>query len=213
MGTVHCDENRFLSDTKNHKMDVIRDDGVNRHIRFRKPGTVCYGFDLITWPGYLCIAGDCGTYVFSRIRDMFEFFRTEDDYKKSHPEQKLFINTGYWGEKLQSIGTNAGYKEFDAPAFEERVRHHFDMHWEDLEDEEAKAKCWQEIEDYVLPAASDGEHQAYEAVYNFRCDDFHFQDFFDGGGTNTYTFHYLWCLYAIAWGIEKYDEAKLSAAA
>ena len=36
-----------------------------------------------------------------------------------------------------------------------------------------------------------------------------FTDFFDGGGTTRYNFHYLWCLYAIVWGIQKYDEAKV----
>jgi len=25
-------------------------------------------------------------------------------------------------------------------------------------------------------------------------------------GVNRHTFHYVWCLYAIAWGIQKFDE-------
>jgi hypothetical protein len=39
----------------------------------------------------------------------------------------------------------------------------------------------------------------------FQYDGFVFEDFFDGGGTERYTFHYLWCLYAINWGISQYD--------
>ena len=134
-----CTEDRFLKDVSDHQMAVILDDETNRHIRFRKPGTICYGFDLITWPGHLCIAGDCGTYVFSHIKDMFGFFRAGDWWGKKERKETLFINPVYWGEKLRSIGTNAGYKEFA------------------------------------------------------------------GGVTERYTFHYIWCLYAIAWGIQQYD--------
>ena len=91
-----CTEERFLSDIANHQMTVIRDDVVGRHIRFRRPSTICYGFDLITWPGHLCITGDLGTYVFQRLVDMFEFFRADPFYADRHPKQQLFINAGYW---------------------------------------------------------------------------------------------------------------------
>lgn len=30
----------------------------------------------------------------------------------------------------------------------------------------------------------------------------------DDGGTEIYTFHYIWCLFAIVWGISQYDLAK-----
>ncbi len=73
-----CDEARFLKDVANHEMQIIRDDGVQRHLRFKKPGTMCYHFDLITWGGHLCYTGDMGTYVFTRVHDMFDFFRMGD---------------------------------------------------------------------------------------------------------------------------------------
>ena len=72
-----CTEQSFLKDVAEHQMTVLRDDGVNRHVQFRRPGTICMGFELITWPGYLCYTGDMGTYVFRRLEDMFEFFRTD----------------------------------------------------------------------------------------------------------------------------------------
>lgn len=59
---------------------MLHEDGIYRHIRFRQPGTMCMHFDLITWPGYLCYTGDMGTYVFTRLADMFEFFRTDLTY-------------------------------------------------------------------------------------------------------------------------------------
>jgi hypothetical protein len=203
-----CSEERFLKDIKNHTMEIIRDEKLYRHISFTRNGSSVYRFDLITWPGHLCITGDCGTYVFRRLTDMFEFFRAEG----SRTTKKLAIKPYYWGEKLESIGTNAGHREFDSDHFERRVTEHFHDFFEDKCDV-AKAECWRDIEESVLSSSND-EHEAYAAVSDFsfdtpkHMDDFHFQDFFDGGETGRYTFHYIWCLYAIAYGVQEYDKQK-----
>src|ERR1051326_8204576 len=70
-------EREFLRNVKAHEMTVLRDEGVDRHLRFKAPNTSNQYFDLITWRGSLCFTGDMGTFVFSRIPDMFEFFRDE----------------------------------------------------------------------------------------------------------------------------------------
>lgn len=203
-----CTEEQFLNNVKDHSMKIIRDDGVHRHINFSRNNGSAYHFDLITWPGKLCISGDCGTYVFCRIEDMFEFFRTDkNDFNYNH--NGLSINPGYWGEKLKSIGTNAGYKEFDQDEFEARVKEHFETFMApEIDNEEAKSELWDQIEDQVLSKSCDGEHAAYSAVHDFYYEKIMFVDFFDGGSTKRYTFNYIWCLYAIVWGIKKYDEAK-----
>lgn len=214
-----CTEERFLNDVNDHTMTIIRDERHYRHIRFRRGASYIYGFDLITWPGYLCIVGDCGTYVFQRLNDMFEFFRMDDNDFNKAAAGHLSINPDYWGEKLQSIDTNTGYREFDEDRFRERVTDHFTDYWKDNDYPDAKAQCWTEIEEYVLSRTDEGENFAYSAVheFSFRYNDFekppysrtlYFQDFFDGGGTDRFTFHYIWCLYAIVWGIKVYDEAK-----
>lgn len=82
---------RFTRDTAEHQMTVAQDNGLYRHLRFNAPGTYIYGFDLITWPGFLCICGDIQTHVFSRTADMFTFFGDGES-----------INPDYWGEKLQA---------------------------------------------------------------------------------------------------------------
>ena len=64
---------RFKKDTAEHQMTVLRDDGLYRHLRFRKPGTGIYGFDIVTWPGYLAISGDMGASMFTRLEDMIQF--------------------------------------------------------------------------------------------------------------------------------------------
>ena len=79
---------KFVSDTDEHQMTILHDDGVYRHLRFKAPGTRFYWFDLVTWPGHLSITGDMGAFTFARVQDMFTFFYGHD------------INPGYWGEKV-----------------------------------------------------------------------------------------------------------------
>ena len=50
-----CTEEQFLKDAADHQMEVLRDDGVNRHLRFRNPESNAYWFDIITWPGALLL--------------------------------------------------------------------------------------------------------------------------------------------------------------
>lgn len=204
-----CTQERFLNDVKNHQIEIINNDETMRLIRFKRENSRNYWFDLITWPGQLCISGDCGTYVFSRIPDMFKFFRMDVRDLNNSKDNELNINPGYWGENLQSIGTNAGYKEFDEEVFRERVKDYFDNY---MVDDDVKEELWNAIEDEVLSFMDDGgEYEAYLRIHNFSYEasngeDYRFIDFFDYGSTERYTFHYIWCLYAIVWGIKKYDE-------
>ncbi|ELI9035719.1 hypothetical protein ACOJ84_000011 [Morganella morganii] len=95
----------FQNDTKLHEMTCIKSDGLHRHYHFSNPQNSCYWFDIVTVPGYLFMTGDMGTWAFSRIRDMIQFFNHDS------------IDYGYWAEKLQ-MGSNrseasAAYKEVD----------------------------------------------------------------------------------------------------
>lgn len=205
-----CTQERFLEDTREHQISIEKDDGVHRFVRFRRAEHSNYWFDLITWPGNLCISGDCGTYVFSREHDMFGFFKMDDNDFNKKKGVLLNINPHYWGEKLQSIGTNAGYRKFDEDQFSAEIKKYFDEYMSPkIEDEEFKDELWSAIDDEVISVASDGQYQAHDAVYRFKYEGFEFIDFFDRtGDTDKYTFHYIWNLYAIVWGIMKYDEAK-----
>ena len=191
-------------------MTVVKDDGLYRHLKFSDGSFNC-AFDIITWPQYLTITGDCGTYTFTRVEDMFSFFRF-GQRDKGVSDYELRINPGYWGEKLVSICRHGEFKKFDSDEFERRVTEYFHGFFGDKCDA-TKAECWIEIEGSVL-SLSDNEHEAYDAVSDFSFDtpkgmnDFHFQDFFDGGGTEEYTLHYIWCLYAIAYGVQEYDKQK-----
>lgn len=207
-------ESLFLKDVSKHQMIVIRDDGVYRHLRFKQPDTGNMYFDLITWPWCLCYTGDMGTYVFNRLEDMFQFFRTDREWLKNQEGKSLYINPSYWAEKVQAA-CGDGVKEYSAELFEETIKELLADHEEsEKEDYEGDSKyvpsqeLRDAIQDEVLSYAHDGEHAAYTSACKFEFNGERF--FYDFWETNlrTYTYRYIWCCYAMAWGIQRYDETK-----
>lgn len=195
-----CTEEQFLKNVAEHKAEIVRDDGLYRHVRYRQPGTYCMGFDLITWPGYLCFCGDMGDFVFDRIPDMFDFFRGSGHKNKQH--ENLSVNFGYWAEKCGATDKHGGIKEYSADKFREIVKDILD------DDEEATDDLRNAIKDEVLASADEGQFAAYQAASDFRWDDKeYFSDFWEHS-LEVYTFRFLWCCYAIAWGIAEYDKVK-----
>lgn len=199
-------EEQFLKDVSTHEMEIMRNDGVNRHLKFRRNKSFIYGFDIITWSGYLCITGDMGCYVFSRIEDMFDFFiMGENDFNNSK-DRKLNINTGYWAEKVQAMDRHEGISEFSSERFEENIEERFDNYFEDEEDEDKKNECWEAIQDEVL-CNSDNEYEAIRSAMDFKHGDFEFCDFWETN-CNERPYRYVWCLYAIVWSILKYNNER-----
>lgn len=192
-------EDQFLKYVAEHQMTVIHEDGVHRHIRFSRPGTSCMHFDLITWPGSLCYTGDMGTYVFSRLHDMFEFFRTDREYSEKKG-QKLSINLGYWAEKVQAPDKYDGLKKYDADKFRQTIGE-----W--LDSGEVSDAVREAVNDDVLSCADDGPDRAMDAAMNFEHDGFTFRDFWECDLTE-YSHRFVWCCYALAWGILQYDASS-----
>lgn len=217
-----CTQEQFLSDVAQHEMVIIRDDGVNRHIRFTKPDTSCMYFDFITWPGHLCYTGDMGTYVFQRLHDMFDFFRTD-----RRSDDRLYINLSYWTEKL--IAVNGGRYGGKAEEFSEekfrRVINEYRVTWmrsskeKGLLDKEGRRELWESVDNEVISRIDEGGGIAQHAAYYFHHSmpgnrqhlGWQFTDLFENGFTD-YTHGMIWCCYALAWGIRKYDEQKQIAA-
>jgi len=187
-----CSREDFLDSVKYHEMTIIICSDGNRNIRFAEPGTNNRFFQLVTFPGYLVYTGDMGTYVFKRINDMFEFFRSEE----------LFINPNYWGEKLESISLYGGFRKFTHDAFEERVKEEIAAYGYDFKKQD---EIYDEVKHDILDSLDGGEEQAYAAIMDYKHDDVSFDDFLDGGGTEEYTSHYIWACYAINWAIRQYD--------
>lgn len=216
-------EARFLKDVESHVMEIIKEDGLHRHIRFRKPGTMCMHFDLITWPGYLCYTGDMGTYVFRRLDDMFQFFRADREHAHSRGKQ-LGINLGYWAEKLEAVDGNShrtSITEFDSDKFK-RVINEYRTNWmRSAKDDGSlnaaqRRELWEEVEDRVLSCLEDGAERAQIAAFDFSwTPDLHsrrgrrwqFDDLFEHTFTKP-TGRFMWCCYALAWSIQQYDDHK-----
>jgi hypothetical protein len=199
METYHCSAERFAQDTSAHQMTVSRADGVNRHLQFRSPAGSIYWFDVITWPGTLCINGDCGTYVFRRVTDMFDFFR--------NPAGS--INPTYWAEKCVS-GALDGIKRFEWDAFERAVRAYMD----NVVDNDAAVEWAKEVRKEVFDSLGSIEQDQFGAVTFIRAfehDGFHFTDW--ESDCREYTFHFIWCLRAIVWSIQQWDASQTAAAA
>lgn len=206
----------FLKDVATHQMYIQRDDGVYRHIRFKKPNSSSFSFNLVTYPGYLIFTGDMGCYVFSRLDDMFEFFRSDTGR----------INPQYWGEKLKAVdcsGTNKGSAvEFSQARFTEVIKE-YRLGW--IKDaisnrsltKEERRELWEAVDEEVLDYVDDDESANFYRANEFNWSkgrflpgtypSYQFTDFWDHRFTD-YTFHFLWCCHALAWGIQKYDQFK-----
>lgn len=187
-------EESFLKDVAGHKMTVLRDDGVYRHLHFAIPGSGHMHFDVVTYPHFLCYSGDMGCYVFSRIHDMFQFFRG----KEAGP---LRINEGYWSEKIEATSKTDGHYEYASEKLESHVKE-----W--LDEVEADDDLRDRVKDEVLDYSRDGEYPARQAMQDFEHEKRRpFQESWECNFSE-YTHRFIWCCYAIAWGIRQYDLTK-----
>ena len=202
-------EEYFFKDIANHKMTVLLDNGIYRHLRFAKPNERSYWFEIITYPGELILTGDMGTYVFRRLEDMFTFFRSENKNATN-----LEINPSYWGEKLVATGNNSlwsSHLEFSGETFRKRVEENL-KDW--LADETVSEEEGKQVTEEVagmLDAInnSEDERESIGAArdFSFKVNDHRFE-FYDPWEWNCkeFRYHYLWCCYAIVWGIAQYDK-------
>lgn len=178
-------EEVFAKDVAAHRMTVILDKDEHRHLTFRKPGTNNMYFNITTWPGYLCISGDMGCYVFARLRDMFEFFRGDR------------INLGYWAEKVQAAERHGGIKGYELEKLIAYVKERT-KDWPEAIREDAR--------DSIL-AHADDEHDARRALYDYARDGHEFRDSWEEDFTE-YTYRFVWCCRAIVWAIQQYDAGR-----
>jgi len=196
----------FLEVVENHKMTIECDNGVHRSVYFADPDSFHGWFRLITWPGGLTITGDYGTFSFARITDMFKFFRTGDE--------KLRINCSYWTEKLISTDRARGHEEFSIEGnrfhIQEAYRNyakkepnpdHREYAREALRDAFDEApESWEQLHAKLTYLDNDSiRTELNDALYDVSLD--------------RLTTAYVWCLWAIAWGINQYDLAAKKAAA
>lgn len=199
-------QTRSEADISGHVMAVFHDDGVYRHLRFSRPVTSLYWFDVVTWPGVLAIRGDMGTYVFARSLDMFGFFRSRPGY----------INPGYWAEKVIAADPDGGVRTYSEDMLRESIISALDDHADRLDDDDcrnvpaAMAALVSSIRERIL----DGDDaltadDAYSELARFAYGSFRFEDAWEMN-LRDYSHRFLWCLHAIVWAINTYDDAQLA---
>jgi hypothetical protein len=193
----------FAADVTEHQMTVALDRDGYLHLKFRKPLTGMYWFDIIAWPGTLTIRGDMGTFVFARETDMLSFFRGQR------------VNPMYWAEKEQSGAPTKRYEPDDAKAYVLAVVN--DPHGGLDKDERNRvlAQLHSEVFDDDAWQYGDGARtllRDFAVAFELNPQPYEFHDTWEWDLTS-WTPQYLWCCEALAWGIKQYDRSRLVAAA
>lgn len=197
----------FLKDVASHELTVNLDQGVFRDLTIMKPNSVDMHYHITTRPGYLMFTGDMGSFVFTRLNDMFKFFRSDEGEHQ--------INKGYWEEKLEAVDSRGGAKAFSSDVAKETLTQCFQDHLEGLDSgdynkDQSDAEESKEAIQGLIDLAEVDQHEFYEQLRNWDSD--------DAGGLdmdcwwewdfNDYTGRYIWCCYAIVHAIKLYDEYK-----
>jgi hypothetical protein len=182
---------RFARDTANHQLEIRHDDGLYRHLRMRSTDHSMYWYDVITWPGSLCVRGDIGDdYVFTRLPDMLQFFRSRSGT----------INADYWAEKLP--GGRRSVEEYSPDLMRRRIR---DRVAEDIRGGAAPTGVGRAVtRDLLADPDLEDEESAFAAVaawgyqgYWIDAEEWHPRD---------YSWSYLWACHAIVAAIAAYDQ-------
>ncbi len=202
---------RFIRDTADHKMTVLKDDDLYRHLRFqREDGSSFYWFDIVTWPGCLVINGDCGTYTFSRLRDMFEFFGPRGA-RGGIEDERYGINPHYWSEKLRAPGRDP-VRHYSFEVYVRRVTEWMDgqIAYDGLEPDETSAlrnAVHEQLLEHSEYDTEPDEHDAHRRLCEFEHNGVHIGDSWEWD-LREYDWSFLWCCWAIVWGIGQYRAAK-----
>lgn len=186
----------FLKDVSNFEIKILRDDNLYRHIRCgHKNGSSNHRFWITTWPGYLAITGDMGDFLFSRIEDMFIFFR----------DPHMRINPSYWDEKVKATSVfGDGTKKFSVEKFREAV---LNDARENLGVNDLNQNIMKELDPLL---SLETEYECIHAIQSFYSEKVAFYDFWEHD-TKEWTFHFIWLCYAIVWTINEYDRINIGA--
>lgn len=202
---------RFKRETAQHEMTVVHDDGLYRHLKFRRSywrppllkqqRSSFYWFDLITVPGALIFQGDGDTFAFRRDEDMFAFFRMSA--WNGRP------NVTYWAEKVTT--DRDALKRYDGELFVRVMREHYVELIRDRGVPPGTSKALLSFaEDYDLSY----EVNAHTFLNEFEYDGFQFEDTWElYERFRDYDRWFLWALHAIVWGIAQYDQHRAKAVA
>lgn len=120
----------FCTQTAEHRLVVLHEDGLYRHLRVQAPGTRMWSWDVATWPGHLATSGDIAEgYMFTRLPDMLDFFDRPVHLRNYYADGAPCIDVRYWAEKLCG-GRSRDVKVYEPEIFLQQVREHLEEHIE-----------------------------------------------------------------------------------
>jgi len=191
---------RFARGTAAHRMTVLHEEGLYRHLRFEAPERGPVGpFELITWP-YNLVAKTGWTFHFDidATPDMFVLFRRTALTGE--------INPGYWSEKVR-----AGRDEiegYNPDLFEQQVKQHV---VEAIRNGDAPRGIGAEVtSDIFVWGDISHEAGARQALEDFRYQDWTFGKTWEWKFCD-YTPGFLHSCHAIRRGIDLWDAARKQA--
>ncbi len=199
---------RFISDCGDHRMSVVHDQGLYRHLTFAAPRSLDR-FEVITWPGHLTINGAHGTWTFARIVDMFDFFRSSRGLTG--------INPHYWGEKLQGglACGNVLTEEYDSDTFHALVREYVNdfaegSDWPEETIADLRTEVAQQVTDDWLDWTHEAGARALLDQFEFRTAShrFRFEEAWEWD-LCVPSSHFLWSCWAVAFAVDQYDQAHV----
>ena len=204
---------RFGAETGNHKMKVLRNDGVYRHLRFMDPRNSAYWFEIHTGPNFLLFRGDGDSYVFSNgDRDVFRSFR-----HSIHKDGSLHPDPDYWTQKLSS---SEQAEKWDQDVFREALEAEItSMVEQEIVPKEHEQRLREEVETELM---YEDIHSADLAVKILGDFEFYFDEtrrYGSGGGGDfafdecwewvtkctEYDWWYLWALHGILYAVREFD--------
>ena len=198
----------FAANTREHVLTLLHDDGEYRHVRFARPDSGLYRVDVVTWPYHLAVSGDLHGFVFRRLSDMFEFFRS------THAGH---IDPGYWAEKV--VDGRERCRSWSEDLFTAQVTEDLaaaEKNWPGL------TEAWKEKTDgWLADWDVSYEYGARSAVDNFEFEHpdstwsnrrvWHFEDT-DQWQLTDWDWHYLRSCHAVRATIAAYDATRVPAA-
>ncbi|MEU5547155.1 hypothetical protein AB0G85_33065 [Streptomyces sioyaensis] len=195
---------RFTADVRDAEMTVLKDEGIYRHLTFSFPKASWSWCEVVTWPHMLVLRGDLGCWSFSRVEDMFDFFREPEDVTRMDPS--------YWAEKLVPGGRDSA-KEYSgerAAAYvvqtmEENAAEHPDLS-KDAQDvffTDADLSTETGLREAV--ARFDERFPAYAIAKGFRFP-------VEQWDLHRYSPWFLLACVVLPWTIEQYDTARVPVA-
>lgn len=167
---------RIAQDLAEHTVETAYSNGYNRRWKCARPNTRSLWFEVITWPGVLCINGDMGTFVFSRTADMLSFMRSS------------CMSYSYVAEKCVAVEWHLGIREFRQEIFCELINE-----LAEEADTPGLAARYRELKEEACRHADGNGHETYRRMWESGL----FGS--DLPTCTSYTYHFLWCLHAIKW--------------